>query len=88
MRKVIVTRMDVSSRENFTILRNIGPVVASQPGAGQNVLSLKFTADLAINPKFNIRGFYDRIVTRPFISNSFPTASTNIGVSLRFSLAQ
>ena len=86
--KDIVTRMDVSSRENFTILRNIGPVVASQPGAGQNVLSLKFTADLAINPKFNIRGFYDRIVTRPFISNSFPTASTNIGVSLRFSLAQ
>jgi cell surface protein SprA len=86
--KDIITRMDISSRENFTILRNIGSEVASQPGNGQNVLSLKFTADLAVNPKFNIRAFYDRIVTKPFISNSFPTASSNYGISLRFSLAQ
>ncbi len=86
--KDIVTRLDVSSRDNYTLLRNIGDQVASQPGNGQNVLSLKLTADLAINPKFNIRGFYDRIVTNPFISNSFPTASSNFGVSLRFSLAQ
>jgi cell surface protein SprA len=86
--KDIITRMDISSRDNFSIVRNIGDFVASQPGNGQNVLSIKLTADLAVNPKFNIRGFYDRIVTNPFISNSFPTASTNFGVSLRFSLAQ
>ncbi|MEQ8324758.1 MAG: cell surface protein SprA [Vicingaceae bacterium] len=86
--KDIVTRLDISSRENYTILRSIGEEVNSQPGSGQNVVSIKFTADLAMSPKFNIRGFYDRIVTNPFISNSFPTASSNYGISLRFSLAQ
>ena len=86
--KDIITRMDISSRQNFTILRNIGDQVSSQPGSGQNVLSIKLTADLAMSPKFNIRAFYDRIVTKPFISNSFPTASSNYGISLRFSLAQ
>jgi len=86
--KDIVTRMDISNRDNFTILRNIGEETNSQPGAGQNVFSIKFTADLAVSPKFNIRGFYDRIVTNPFISNSFPTASSNYGISLRFSLSQ
>ena len=86
--KDIVTRLDISSRENYTILRNIGEVVNTQLGNGQNVLSIKFTADLAVSPKFNIRGFYDRIATTPFISNSFPTTTSNYGISLRFSLAQ
>lgn len=86
--KDIITRADVSSRDNYTILRNIGDRVANQPGNGQNVLSIKLTADLAVTPKFNIRAFFDRIVTNPFISNSFPTASSNFGISLRFSLAQ
>lgn len=86
--KDIVTRLDISNRDNFTIYRNIGEEINNQAGPGQNVLSIKFTADLAVSPKFNIRGFYDRIVTNPFISNSFPTATSNYGISLRFSLAQ
>ena len=35
-----------------------------------------------------IRAFYERVVNTPVISTSFPSANTNMGISLRFTLAQ
>ena len=35
-----------------------------------------------------IRLFYDLTTNEPFVSSSFPTSNTNIGLSLRFTIAQ
>jgi cell surface protein SprA len=85
--KSLTTRVDVSSRNNVTVIRRIVEA-DNQAGGGQRIISIKFTADYAVSTKLNIRAFYDRIVTTPFISNSFPTANTNAGVAIRFSLTQ
>ena len=85
--KTLTTRLDVSTRNNVTIIRRIVERI-NQAGGGQRILSIKFTADYAVSTKLNVRAFYDRIVTTPFISNSFPTANTNFGVAVRFSLTQ
>ena len=83
----IDTRVDVSIRDNSTIVRKIVEEV-NQITGGQKVLSVKFTADYRLSSKLNVRFFYDYISTTPFISTTFPTSNTNAGLSLRFTLSQ
>ena len=54
---------------------------------GQQIISIKFSADYVMNQRLNIKLFYDRVVTNPFVSTTFPGAITNAGFSLRFTLA-
>nr|MBA3972447.1 cell surface protein SprA [Bacteroidota bacterium] len=79
-------KLDLSFRKNETVIRRIVEEV-SQSTAGTNIISIKFSADYVISDKINIRLFYDRIMNKPVISSSFPTANTNAGVSLRLTLA-
>lgn len=79
-------KLDLSFRRNETVIRRIVEEV-SQSTAGTDIISIKVAADYVISEKINIRLFYDRIMNRPVLSNSFPTANTNAGVSLRLTLA-
>jgi cell surface protein SprA len=79
-------RGDFSFRKNKTIVRKIVDE-SHTPTAGQNVLSLKITTDYALTKNLNIRLFYDYVLNIPQISNTFKTANTNFGISLRFSLS-
>jgi cell surface protein SprA len=56
--------------------------------AGQDIISIKTSADYVIDQRLNVRAFYERVINNPVISTSFPSANTNLGVSLRFTLAQ
>lgn len=79
-------KLDLSFRKNETVIRRIVEEV-SQSTAGTNIISIKVSADYVISEKINIRLFYDRIMNKPVLSNSFPTANTNAGISLRLTLA-
>jgi cell surface protein SprA len=80
-------RGDLSIRDNKMIIRRLtdDPDQATQ---GQKVVTIKISADYAISANFNLRVFYDRIVNTPFVTTSYPTANTNFGFSVRFSLTQ
>jgi cell surface protein SprA len=60
----------------------------NQVTAGQDIISIKTSADYVIDQRLNVRAFYERVINNPVISTSFPSANTNLGVSLRFTLAQ
>ncbi|MBC7412094.1 MAG: cell surface protein SprA [Bacteroidia bacterium] len=79
-------RADLSIRNNKTIIRKASDA-SNQLTAGQNVTTIKFTADYAINQNLVIQAFYDRNVNNPFVSTSFKTANTQAGVKIRFTLA-
>lgn len=78
---------DFSIRKNNTIIRRISEYV-DQLTAGQEVLSLKVSADYTFNNRLNLRLFYDRVVNTPYVSLSFPTTNTNFGLSVRYTLTQ
>ncbi|PWD99199.1 T9SS outer membrane translocon Sov/SprA [Marinilabilia rubra] len=80
-------RADLSFRENFSIIRKIQEQ-SNQMTAGQKVTTLKITADYVLSDRFNVQLFYDKQINNPYISSSYPTYNTNVGVSFRFSLAQ
>jgi len=79
-------RADLSFRNNFTILRKIVEE-DEQLTAGQSNITLKTTADYMLSDRFQLRLYYDRVLNHPLVG-SFNTASTNFGVSFRFTLAQ
>ncbi len=80
-------RADLSMRDNTTIIRRIVEN-RNELTAGQRIFSIKFTADYRLSSKLNVRLFYDRVANTPLISTTFPTANTNAGISLRFTLSQ
>src|SRR5690606_12537939 len=80
-------RVDLSLRENVTVIRKMEER-QNQGTAGQNILSIKTSADYVLNERLNVRDFYERVVNTTVISTTFPSANTNAGVSLRFTLAQ
>ncbi|MCB0795278.1 MAG: cell surface protein SprA, partial [Flavobacteriales bacterium] len=80
-------RVDLSLRENTTVIRRIAEE-QNQVTAGQNIVSIKASADYVISQRLNVRAFYERVVNKPVISTSFPSANTNVGISLRFTLTQ
>lgn len=80
-------RADISMRDNRTVIRRIVEN-RNELTAGQRIFSIKFTADYKFSSKLNLRVFYDRVANTPLISSTFPTANTNAGISLRFTLSQ
>ena len=78
---------DFSSRKNVTIIRKLIEGI-NEPSGGLNVISIKVSADYAVNDRLNVRLFYEKTINTPVISTSYPTSNTNAGISLRFSLSQ
>jgi len=80
-------RADVSIRKNLTIIRKLEEEI-DELTAGQDVITIKVSADYVLSDRFNLKIFYDRVVNKPKISLTYPRANTNFGVSVRFTLTQ
>lgn len=80
-------RADLSIRDNRTVIRRIVEN-RNELTAGQRIFSIKFTADYKFSTKLNISLFYDRVANTPLISSTFPTANSNAGIRMRFTLSQ
>jgi cell surface protein SprA len=80
-------RVDLSWRQNNTVIRKIEQQ-QNTVTAGQDIISIKTSADYVIDQRLNVRAFYERVINKPVISTTFPSANTNLGISLRFTLTQ
>ena len=95
----VVLRLDITVRDNATIIRKLDPLAVVQGGtpgdnrenqvtAGQKVASIKFSADLEVSRKLILQAFFDEQLTRPKVSTSFATTNVKSGIALRFNLTQ
>ncbi|MFI5140870.1 MAG: cell surface protein SprA [Bacteroidia bacterium] len=86
----LLSTATLSFRQTQTALRKIitdehgGDIQASQISAGQNIITIKVSLTYSLTQNVNLRIYYDRTINKPVISTSFPTQTTNAGVSLRF----
>ena len=76
-------KADVSLRDNITIIRNLD-VQNNQITSGQNLLSIKFTADYALTKNLNALFFYDHSFSQFAVSTAFPQTIINAGFTLRY----
>lgn len=83
----LALRADVTIRDNVTIIRKMEER-QNQPTAGQQIISIRTSADLEVSRKLTLRFFYDHQLTQPKISIAFPTSNINSGITLRFQVTQ
>lgn len=76
-------RADFSLRDNKTRITNI-LMNDSQITGGQRLLGVKLTADYNISQNFNVRLFYDQLMTRYKISTAYPLSTVRAGISATF----
>lgn len=76
-------KADVSLRDNITIIRNLD-IDSNQITSGQNLLSIKFTADYALSKNLNALFFFDHSFSKFAVSTAFPQTTINTGFTLRY----
>ncbi|MBL4652954.1 MAG: cell surface protein SprA [Flavobacteriales bacterium] len=79
-------RADLSYRRNETIIRKIIEET-HQTTSGQDIVSIKVTADYNLSKALRLRGFADYGMTIPKISTTFKRWTLNAGVSILFTLS-
>jgi cell surface protein SprA len=83
----LALKLDFSLRRNQTTLRRLEEDI-NQVSAGQQVMSIDFTADYNLSQRFSIRFYFDKVINSPYVSNQYRTSNTKGGLTLRFTLAQ
>lgn len=78
---------DLSYKDIKTLLRKIDTEI-TQASSGNKLFTLKIIADYVFSSKVNIQLFFDRQMSTPLISSSFPVSSTNFGVNFKFMLTR
>ena len=79
-------RFDLTIRDNITVIRKIVEKT-NQATAGQNVISIKASADYNMSANLVVQLYYDQVINTPKIATSFPTGNMSCGLRIRFNLA-
>jgi len=79
-------RVDISFRDNLTVIRKISENT-NQATAGQKVVSIRSSADYNLNQYLVISFYYDQTLNTPKVTTSYPTGNLSTGVRIRFNLA-
>lgn len=82
-------RFDLSIRDGITVVRTLEANNGEDsyiPTAGIRTMSIRPSIDYKINDALNLRMFYNRNSNNPVTSNSFPSALTDFGITIRYIL--
>jgi cell surface protein SprA len=90
--RVVTLKNDLTFRFNFTI-KNTKTIQRRIEGTntlteGNLNIQIRPNVSYVLNEKLNIQFYFERNITEPKISTSFPRATTRVGFQVRFSLAQ
>ena len=83
----LTLRCDFSIRDTKSLLRNIESDIA-QPTDGGTTTSIKISGDYVFSSMINIKLYYDRNMSNPLISTSYPMSTTDFGVTFKFLLTR
>ena len=78
-------KLDLSLKDDKTILRRIDQDI-NQISAGKQLLSINFSSDYQLSQRVNMRFFFDKAVSKPYITTL--SSTTSGGISITFMLTQ
>jgi len=78
---------DLSYKDIKTLLRKIDENI-TQASSGNKLFTLKVIADYVFSSKVNIQLYYNKQMSTPLISSSYPVSSSDFGVSFKFMLTR
>jgi cell surface protein SprA len=80
-------RFDISIKNNRSVIYKLDEEKTESVG-GSKITSIKPTIEYVLSKNLKARLFFTRNVTKPVISTSYPTAFTNVGFSIIYTLGQ
>ena len=81
-------RFDLSYRKQANISRDIASM-ASSASSGNTAFKFSFKADYTLSKLLTMTFYFDRQTNTPLLSsNSYPTVTSDFGLSLKFSLTR
>jgi cell surface protein SprA len=78
-------RLDVTHKNTVAVLRKVEEEY-SEATSGTKSLAIKLAADYQLSKMLSMRFYYDKQISTPLISTSYPTTNTDFGITLNFSL--
>ncbi|MBP1639738.1 MAG: hypothetical protein H6Q17_1321 [Bacteroidetes bacterium] len=83
----LTLKSDLSVRNSKYLLRNIVSDVAQATDGGITA-TIKISADYVFNSRINFKFYYDRTMSNPLISTSYPMSTTDFGVAIKLLLTK
>lgn len=84
----LTLRADFSWKDTKALIRKLDDDNATQATSGDKTLGVQCSAEYVFSSKMNFRLYYDRQVSTPLISSSFPTSSSSFGLSVKLLLTR
>jgi cell surface protein SprA len=78
-------KLDFSISDNLVIVRKMD-VGADQPASGSRIIIIRPNIDYMLNQNLNMQFFFEMALTKPHVSNQFPTGISKGGIKLRYTL--
>ena len=79
--------LDISIRKTASAIRSLEENT-HQSISGSKDISIKTSADYVLSERVNLQVFYDRMVRKYEVANSYDTANNSFGIKLRFSFGR
>ena len=79
--------LDVSVRKTASAIRSLEENT-HQSVSGSTDISFKTSADYVMSERINLQVFYDRMVRKYEVANSYDTANNSFGIKLRFTFGR
>ena len=80
-------KLDFSYRNDITMNYRMDQNIA-EPTQGARSYSISPSAMYVVNNRLSIRLYFDHKKTKPWTSISYPISNTNVGIAVRFTLAE
>lgn len=84
----LTTSLDFTYRDVSAILRKIQAEDETQATSGNKSLGLKFSADYVFSSRINLKFYYEYSSNSPYILTSYPTYTSNVGLSVKLMMAR
>ena len=83
----LTVRCDFSIRDTKSLLRDI-ETSDTQATDGGLTTTMKLSADYVFSSSMNLKMYFDRTMSNPLISTSFPMSTTDFGFAIKFLLTK
>ncbi|MDR3705918.1 MAG: cell surface protein SprA [Paludibacteraceae bacterium] len=81
-------RLDLSKKNTKALIRKLDDDDETQATSGESTFGLQFSAEYVFSSRMNFKLYYDRTITNPLVSTSYPTSSSDFGFSVKLLLTR
>jgi cell surface protein SprA len=81
-------RLDLSKKNTKALIRKLDDDDETQATSGESTFGLQFSAEYVFSSKVNLKLYYDKTITNPLVSTSYPTSSSDFGFTVKLLLTR